>query len=148
MPHEGFGGGELLRKKIWACAMGGAYVMVLDMDIVRTPQSDLADCGRLVRFFESTDFETMSPHDELAFAATKYVLARPGKSYVAYSPNSDGKVGLRNIKAGRYDFRWFDCATGKEVAQRGLKVNGSNQSWPTPNGIGSETAVYIRGSTQ
>ena len=37
-----------------------------------------------------------------------------------------------------------DCETGKEVAQKGLKVNASNQSWPTPNGIGSETALHIR----
>ncbi|MCD6394035.1 MAG: serine hydrolase [Planctomycetes bacterium] len=138
------GTGKELRLRNWACAMGGAYVMVLDMDIASTPQSDLADCGRLVRFFESTDFDTMSPHDELAFAATKYVLARPGKSYIAYSPNSDGKIGLRNVKAGTYDFRWFDCATGKEVVQTGLKVAASNQSWPTPSGIGTETAVYIK----
>ena len=140
---KGFGGGRSLREKSWACAMGGAYVMVLDMDIASTPQSDLADCGRLVRFFESTDFDTMSPHDELAFAATKYVLARPPKSYIAYSPNSEGGIGLRNVTAGRYDFRWFDCATGKEVVQKELKVAASNQSWPRPNGIGRETAVHI-----
>lgn len=33
---KGFGGGRSLREKSWACAMGGAYVMVLDMVIANT----------------------------------------------------------------------------------------------------------------
>jgi len=47
-----FGSGKLMRDKCWACAMGGAYVMILEMDIANTSKSDLEDCGRLVRFFE------------------------------------------------------------------------------------------------
>jgi CubicO group peptidase (beta-lactamase class C family) len=139
-----FGTGEEARKKSWACAMGGAYVMILGMDIAATAKGDLEDCGRLVRFFESTNFDEMSPRDELAFAWTKYVLGQPGDGYIAYSPNLEGKMGLKSMQAGRYDFRWIDCATGKEVLQRDVEVGDGIQSWEKPGGIGNEAAVYIK----
>ena len=127
-----------------ALAMGGAYVMILDMDIAGTPKSDLEDCGRLVRFFESANFDELSPHDELAFAGTKYVLANPGDSYIAYASNLAGEIGLKDLKPGTHDFRWFDCATGKDVVQKAVKVAAGNQSWATPNGMGGELALHIK----
>lgn len=136
--------GEDLRKKSWACAMGGAYVMILGMDIASTPKSDLEACGRLVRFFESTNFNEMSPHDELRFAKTKYVLARPGLSYIAYTPDLRGEIGLKGMKRGTYEFRWFDCVTGKEVRQAEVHVEAGNRRWEKPRRIGAELAVYIR----
>jgi hypothetical protein len=139
-----YGSGQEARKKSWACAMGGAYVMILEMDIASTAKSDLEDCGRLVRFFESTNFNEMSPHDEFRFAGTKYVLALPPSSYIAYAPQLRGKIGLKDMKAGSYEFRWFDCATGKEVTHTKVHVEAGDQSWKKPGGIGSELAVYIR----
>ena len=139
-----WGTGAELRQKCWACAMAGAYVMILGMDIATTAKSDLEDCGRLVRFFESTDFQQMSPHDELGFAGTQYVLARPGRSYIAYASKLQGKIGLKNMQAGVYIFRWFDCATGSEVAEENVTVAGDDQSWDKPGRIGSELAVYIK----
>jgi CubicO group peptidase (beta-lactamase class C family) len=139
-----WGSGTESRKKCWACAMGGAYVMILGMDIATTAKSDLEDCGRLVHFFESTNFNEMSPHDELSFGGTKYVLAQPGRSYITYAPELQGKIGLKNIKAGLYKFSWFDCVTGKEITQEEVKVTGGDQSWDKPRGIGNELAVYIR----
>ena len=139
-----WGTGQEARFKSWACAMGGAYVMILEMDIASTPKSDLEDCGRLVRFFESTNFNEMAPHDELRFAGTKYVLAQPGRSYIAYAPRLRGRIGLKNVKAGMYEFRWFDCATGKEITQKNVRVAGGNQSWDKPRGIGDELAVHIK----
>jgi len=141
---KGFGSGKSMRDKCWACAMGGAYVMILDMDIAGTPKSDLEDCGRLVRFFESANFDELSPHDELAFAGTKYVLANPGDSYIAYASNLAGEIGLKDLKPGTHDFRWFDCATGKDVVQKAVKVAAGNQSWATPNGMGGELALHIK----
>jgi CubicO group peptidase (beta-lactamase class C family) len=139
-----FRSGEDARRKSWACAMGGAYVMILEMDIATTAKNDLEDCGRLVRFFESTNFNEMSPHDELGFAGTKYVLALPGFSYIAYSPELQGEIGLRDMRRGTYEFRWFDCVSGKEVMQAEVKVKAGDQSWEKPRGIGRELAVYIR----
>jgi len=139
-----WGTGAEARKKSWACAMGGAYVMILRMDIATTPRSDLEDCGRLVRFFESTGFNEMSPHDELGYDGTKYVLARPGRSYIAYTPSLQGKIGLKSIRPGRYRFVWYDCATGRTVTQENVTVAGGDQRWDKPESIGSELAVYIR----
>ncbi len=139
-----YGTGEIARKKSWACAMGGAYVMILNMDIATTAKNDLKDCGSLVRFFESTNFNEMSLHDELKFAGTKYVLAQPGFCYIAYSPELKGKIGLKDMRPGTYEFRWFDCVTGKEVRQAEVNAKAGDQSWKKPGGIGRELAVYIR----
>jgi len=97
-----------------------------------------------VRFFESTNFNEMSPHDELKFAGTKYVLAQPGFSYIAYSPELKGEIGLKDMRPGAYEFRWFDCVTSKEVRQAKVNVQAGDQSWKKPGGIGRELAVYIR----
>jgi hypothetical protein len=126
--------------------MGGAYVMILGMDIAGTEVSDLEDCGRLVRFFESTDFYQMAPHDELAFGGTEYVLARPGDSYIAYASNLSGQIGLRQMMQGSYDLKWYDVATGGEVRQRGVAVSAGDRAWSRPPGIGSELALYVKRS--
>ena len=139
-----YGTGDEARKKSWACAMGGAYVMILGMDIAATAENDLRDCGRLVSFFESTNFNEMSPHDEMIHGGTMYVLAQPGDSYIAYSPALSGKIGLKNMTAGNYDFQWFDCATGKRVLQNEVTVAEGDQTWSKPADIGNEVAVYIR----
>ncbi len=139
-----FGTGGDSRRKCWACAMAGAYVMILRMDIANTAKSDLEDCGRLVRFFESTKFNQMSPSDEIRFAGTQYVLALPGNSYIAYGSALKGEIGLKSMAAGAYEFRWFDCVTGKQVTQEKVSVSAGDQSWPKPDGIGSELAVYIK----
>jgi hypothetical protein len=139
-----YGSGEHARKKSWACAMGGAYVMILGMDIASTAESDLADCGHLVRFFESTNFHEMRPRDELKYGSTKYVLAQPGISYIAYTPELRGEIGLKDMATGTYEFHWFDCASGKQVDQTKVKVSDGNQSWSKPLAIGNELAVYIK----
>jgi len=138
------GTGPSARRKSWACAMAGAYVMVLRMDIATTSKSDLEDCGRLVRFFESTNFHEMSPHDELAYGGTKYVLALPGHSSIAYASQLRGDIGLKDMAAGTYEFRWFNCATGKEVTQTKINVKAGDQTWSKPRSMGDELAVYIK----
>jgi CubicO group peptidase (beta-lactamase class C family) len=145
---EGPGGrGATIRKKLWAIAMGGAYCMVLydELDGIReTPLDELQDQGRLVRFFESTNVNEMAPHDELHFAGTEYVLANPGKSYIAYASNLSGEIGLRDMSTGTYDFAWFDIKNGTSVRQIGVRVAAGNQIWASPAGIGQELVVYIR----
>lgn len=138
------GTGREMRLKNWACAMGGAYVMVLGMDIANTPVSDLVDCGRLVKFFESTDFDRMRPADELAFAAAQYVMADPGASWIAYCSDLQGKMGLKEVPAGKYHLTWFDCATGRQVFEKAAVIEQGNISWDPPDGIGREVAVYVQ----
>jgi hypothetical protein len=123
--------------------MAGAYVMVLGMDIATTSVSDLRDCGRLVTFFESVDLRGMAPRDELAWDGTQYVLACPGERYIAYAGEATGTLGLVQVPAGTYSFRWFDCATGNTANQDSVKVQQGNPTWPVPSGLGPEVAVYV-----
>ena len=136
------GTGAELRKKLWASAMGGAYAMVLDMDIATTPVEDLYACGRLVRFMESTNFTEMVPHDELALGDTQCVLAHPGESYLAYAPDAD-TIGLREPGPGLYRMTWLDCATGQLINRTGGQEAESDALWDKPQGIGREVALYL-----
>lgn len=134
-----------LRKMNWACAMGGAYVMVLGMDIAGTSTDVLDDCGRLVSFFESTNFNEMSPRDDLAYAGTKWVLAKPGEAYIAYADNLTGNIGVQGMLAGTYDLVWCDIPTGAKQTSQATVNSGSNE-FAKPSGIGSEVAVWIKGA--
>ncbi|MCK5610408.1 hypothetical protein KAR91_51520, partial [Candidatus Pacearchaeota archaeon] len=137
------GTGEELRKKNWAIAMGGAYIMVYQMDIVNTEVSDLQGCGYLVDFFESTSVNEMEPRDDLAFGGTEYVLAYPENSYIAYASSLVGDIGLKNMAAGTYDFKWYDAADGTTVIQEGIDVASGDRTWSKPVIIGNELAVYV-----
>jgi hypothetical protein len=137
------GTGVTARRKNWAVAMGGAYVMVYQWDIANTPISDLRSCGRLRRFMESTNFNEMSPHDALKHGGTKYVLARPGESYIAYASALSGNIGLQDMTAGIYTFQWFDVINGTTVLQNNVSVAAGDRTWKKPAGIGNELAVYI-----
>ncbi|MBP7053056.1 MAG: serine hydrolase [Phycisphaerae bacterium] len=140
-----WGAGAESRRKCWACAMGGASVMVLGMDIASTPASDLEDCGTVVRFFQMVaDRSSMEPHDELAHAGTQYVLAGPGGSYMIYASKPQAQVGLKGMTAGTYSFRWLDCASGRTVLQESVYVPAGDGTWARPEGIGDEVAVYLR----
>jgi hypothetical protein len=148
------GTGESMRKKNWAAAMAGALVMVLGMDIASTPACpplgrggeggcDLRDCGRLVEFFESTNFQEMAPRDDLACGGAQYVLALPGDSYIAYASNLSGDIGLKSMEPGSYELRWFDVTNGTTVVQSNVEVAAGDRTWPKPAQIGNELAVYI-----
>jgi len=141
--YGGIGTGDAARRKVWAMAMAGAYVMLNGMDIVTTAKSDLQDCGRLVRFFESANVNGMAPHDELKHAGTDYVLARPGRAYIAYAAELKGRIGLKGMTAGTYTLTWLDCVTGRSVIQRDVKVPADDCTWRTPAGIGDELAAHL-----
>lgn len=132
------------RQKSWAAAMAGAYVMVIDMDIENTDRQELADCGRMARFFESTDFYRMEPRDELARGSTEYVLSSSFGSYILYSSDASGPgIGLAGLSPGLYDLRWFDCETGQQVSYERVEVDCDTRSWPLPSLFGSEVALYV-----
>ncbi|MCA9752179.1 MAG: DUF4038 domain-containing protein [Gemmatimonadetes bacterium] len=138
-----WGTGAEARRKAWAAAMGGAYVMVLGMDIVSTPTSDLEDCGRLVHFFEQTGFPTMAPLDDLARSDTKWVLAEPGRGYILYADSGTGSLGMAGMPEGYWDLLWFNPVTGATVEQTDVATTGGTANWARPGGIGGEAAVWI-----
>lgn len=136
--------GADLRHKNWMVALGGAYQVHLGMDIISTPIADLEACGRVVKFFESTEFNIMAPHDELAYGSTEYVFAAPGKTYIAYTSHLIGDIGMKNMSSGKYDFKWIDCVNGNTIEQLGVDVSSGDWTWSKPMGIGNEIAVYIK----
>jgi hypothetical protein len=137
-----WGTGEVARKKAWAVAMGGAYVMAFEMDIETTTRSDLKDMGRLRRFMESTDFHTMEPRDDLARDESLYVLANPGTSYIVYADEGGGALGLADVHAGQYELRWMNTKSGKEfVSQQSLSAG--EHSFSRPAGVGAEAVLYL-----
>jgi CubicO group peptidase (beta-lactamase class C family) len=69
--------------------------------------------------------------------------AANGRSYITYVSQLRDKIGLKNIAAGVYKLRWFDCATGGEVTKENVTVAGGDRSWDKPDRFGSELAVYI-----
>jgi hypothetical protein len=97
----------------------------------------------LQEFFESTDFQTMSPHDELAGDGALYALADPDRSYILYAEHNRGGLGALKLPAGRYDLRWLDCVTGKTVEQKGRPVGKDDQVIARPEAIGEHCALWL-----
>lgn len=142
----GMGTGAQLRRKLWACALAGAYVMVLGMDIASTPVADLQACGHLARFMERAPLAELAPHDELARGDTEYVLAAPGSAWIAWSGRLTGRMGVAALPAGRFSLTWLDCATGATVRQPGVVVTAGDTTLPPPEGVGTEAALLIERS--
>lgn len=134
---------EGMRHHAWAVAMGGLMPMLLGMD-VNAPVETFRQCRYLQRFFEATDFYTMTPRDELKLGDSKYVLADAGRSYIAYSDQSIGGLGVRELPAGRCEITWLDCQTGATVHELKVLAPGGDQLFQKPNTLGPECAAWIR----
>jgi Protein of unknown function (DUF4038) len=132
-----------MRRHAWAVAMGGLMLMLLRMDISTTPPEALQQCRHLQTFFEATDYWTLSPHDELKDGQTKYVLADPGRSYIAYGDQVDDRLGLKALPPGEYSVLWLDCRSGKTANARQHVVEGA-AAFGKPADSGSECAAWIR----
>jgi len=142
-----YGSGKTARLKNWAIAMGGAYVMILFMDIESTATSDLIDLGRLSEFMASTNFNDMAPHDELALSDTQYVLASPGDSYIAYTSDYSSGMGLKGMEGGEYTFKWFDPQSGDAMRLEKVLVEAGDRTWTRPAEMtGDEFVFYLKRS--
>ncbi|MCL7488834.1 MAG: hypothetical protein M8357_11760 [Desulfobulbaceae bacterium] len=129
-----------VRRKNWACSMAGSYVMVIRMDGTSAYNDKMTDCTTLAEFFESTNFNTMSPHDELGNTGT-WVMADPGKSYIAYR-SSAGNFTISGMAAGSYFLSWLDTVSGAKVEETRYATSGINTFF-RPAGISVEAAVWI-----
>jgi len=132
-----------MRRKNWACAMGGAHAMVLTMDIATTPPEALAHCRIQQRFLEATGLNTMAPRDDLARGATMYVLAAPDGSCILYT-ELPGELGRKAPKPGTYDLTWLDCVSGRTIRQGKVRAPAGEQRFSRPKGIGTDAAVWVR----
>jgi len=129
----------------WSCAMTGMHALEAGHDVLRR-QRLLDTDGRIVKFMEQTDFHTMKPTDTLAAGSTKWVLANPGRSYIAYTYDYEHSMGIKNMTAGYYTLMWFDTVTGETITNNGVSVTTDNAEWQKPSSIGKEIALYVHRS--
>jgi hypothetical protein len=95
---------------------------------------------------EQTDFYKMKPRDDLAAGSTKWVLANPGESYIAYTYDYSSPMGIKGMTAGNYDLKWFDTTDGDMIIQAGVLVPSGDVTWTKPDSMSKETALYIKRS--
>jgi len=136
-------GGPLSRKYMWSAAMAGLHTLEAYHHADKAAEETLRDDARLRTFMEQTDFYKMKPSDELAAGSTKWVLANPGDSYIAYTYDYTGPMGVKAMAAGAYDLTWFDTADGRTVKQT-VSVSAGDATWSKPDSVGAEVALYIK----
>ena len=139
--------GEQSRRYMWSCAMTGLHTLEAYHHAGGPrPSNDetLRDDGFVRRFMEQTEFHRMVSQDELAAGSTRWVLVRPGASYIAYTYDCSGPMGLENLPAGTYDLLWFDARNGTQVMHQGVTARGGSATWPKPETIGNEVALYLK----
>ena len=134
---------EQSRRYLWACALTGMHTPDAGLNALTRPAL-LPDAGRVRKFMEQTDLPRMRPADDLAAGSTKWVLANPGQSYIAYTYDCSGPMGLKNLAAGSYDITWFDTVSGRSQTQDRVRVEAGESSWSKPAGLGTEIALYVR----
>lgn len=133
-----------MRSHAWSVAMGGLMPMLLGMDIANTPVEALRQCRYLQQFFERTDFYRMAPHDELKHAETRYVLADPGRSYIAYADSLANTLGITDLPTGRCEVAWLDCRSGRTTEERHTLAHAGDHAFDKPPDFGPECAAWIR----
>ncbi|MBN2313224.1 MAG: hypothetical protein JXM79_04800 [Sedimentisphaerales bacterium] len=132
------------RIQTWACVLTGMHALEAQHNPARRDGRErIVDDGKAVTFMEQTNWYTMKPHDELAAGSTKWVSANPGNSYIAYTYNYSGPMGVKDMNAGSYDLLWFDTVSGNQVIQSGILVSEGDATWNKPESIGNEIALYI-----
>ena len=107
-------------------------------------EKTLRDDGRINTFMEHTNFHKMKPRDDLAAGSTRWVLANPGDSYIAYTYDYSGPMGVMSLATGTYDLKWFDTVDGDTMLQNDVSVPSGNVTWSKPGSMSNEIALYIR----
>ncbi|MCK5371041.1 MAG: hypothetical protein KAQ62_20915, partial [Cyclobacteriaceae bacterium] len=134
---------EEIRKRNWAAAMVGSYVMVFGMNIADSPESWLHDCRTIQTFFESSTYNQMAPADSLASGETNYVLANENYDYILYGSNAKNNLGVKQMANGTYSLLWLDCISGERKYIYEKIINNTNADFTIPDGFGDEVALYI-----
>lgn len=142
---QGHGSGREARLKNWAAAMGGsAEVLELGMDIAGTSISDLRDCGRQVRFMESTGLGSLSPRPDRAAAGSWVLSDAPGTERIVFVPTGAGELLVPDLPAGRYTVRWID--PGSDWSEEDVLTHpGGDLRLVRPGPVrGGEVALHLR----
>jgi hypothetical protein len=95
--------------------------------------------GNTRRFAERMDLLAMTPRPELA--STGYCLAQPGVEYLVYAPDAP-KVFSVDLKAGKYQYEWFDPVKGARAATGHVESRGGAQQFNVP--FEGEAVLYLK----
>ncbi len=137
--------GRQSRIYMWSCALTGMHTLEAYHHADRASDENmLRDDGRISTFMEQTGFYKMKPRDDLAAGSTKWVMANPGESYIAYTYDYTGPMGVKGMTAGSYNLKWFDTTDGDMVIQAGVSVPSGDVTWTKPSSMSEELALYIR----
>jgi hypothetical protein len=134
------------RRQTWGCVLTGMHALESQHDGTpsRNRQEWLADDGRVVSFMSQVgDWYQMRPHDALAAGSAKWVLATPGASYIAYTYDYSGPMGVKDLPQGTYELLWFDTVDGDQVKQT-VEAQAGDAVWSKPPKIGAEVALSIK----
>lgn len=135
--------GVAARRYFWACAMAGIHTLEAYIHADRGDELALRELGLVSKFMEQTFWHQMIPRDDLGSRSTKWVLARPGDAYIAYTYEYLDRIGLKDLPAGTYDLLWMDTVSGHITEQRGIRVDWGNAAFTKPDSFGSEVVVYV-----
>jgi hypothetical protein len=131
------------RIYMWSSVMTGQHTMEAGHDVLRRGNLLEAD-GHVARFMEQTDFHPMRPSDSRAAHSTKWVLASPNHSCLAYTYAYEAAMGVKDLPAGNYRIMWLDTVSGQSVTQDSVSVTSGEARWEKPAGFGSEVALYVK----
>lgn len=138
--------GASSRRTMWSCAMAGLHSLEAYHHAGgdRMGKNTLKDDGRINAFMEQTECYRMQPHDDLVAGSTKWMLANPGESYIAYTYDYSGSMGVKGIPAGVYDVKWFDTIDGDVANQTDVTVSSGDVAWKKPANMSDEIVLYIK----
>lgn len=135
--------GKRSRTYMWSCAMTRTHCLEAYHHAHDPEPGALFEDGLLSSFMEQTDYQHMEPRNDLKYGDTNWVLANPGKSYIIYSYDCEGSMGLKQMKEGVYNLTWMDTASGETVTQYNVAVEWGNRGFKKPGTLEKEVVVYI-----
>lgn len=94
--------------------------------------------GYARRLAERINLATLQPRNDLA--STQYCLAKPGKEYLIYQPQS-GAFTV-NLTAGTYSYEWFNPVSGIIASSGSITVAEGDLSLMPP--FDGDAVLYIR----
>ncbi len=135
---------ETCRLTSWGIATAGGYGTASDWSVYTnwtpgvtgewhdSPMYD--DIQHLVDFFTSKGIEywKMASHNELVTPSTRtYVLAEPGRQYVAYA--ATGGTFTMDLAAGTYYAYEYNPRTGETIPLANVTTGGGDHSFSMPD---------------
>ena len=135
--------GMQARRYLWSCAMTGMHNLEAYISADKSSDETLKQFGFINQFMEQTDFYNMIPRDDLAAGSTNWVLASPGKSYIAYTYEYKDAMGIKSLWAGKYDLTWMDTETGMQVLEKNVTVDWQDATWEKPAALGEELVLFV-----